>query len=240
MQWLARFVVCSLFWNSRLDKYRPDMTRSGYFPRAASEETEDITDGDTTDGPESSDSEDSADEEDDAEDKALIEQAADAELDAWSEHATIESLALDTPPSLFRNASTRYIHIVADESGARFRCGREVTTSYQQLSEVPKFFTPQCRQCFRWYYVGMKNRWRFVRHCDHLGCRCFPLGECWPLGSSNMYNTDVHYLSHLVTFEVLPHELMVSHVVTHDLTCTWLRGDSWGGLYICCRLTLHL
>ena len=53
-------------------------------------------------------------------------------------------------------------------------------------------------------------------------------------------NTDVHYLSHLVTFEVLPHESMVSHVVTHDLTCTWLRGDSWGGLYICCRLTLHL
>ena len=130
----------------RLDKFRPDMTRSGYFSWsciAASEETEDITDGDTTDGPESSDSEDSADEEDDAEDKALIEQAADAELDAWSEHATIESLALDTPPSLFRNASTRCIHIVADESGARFRCGREVTTSYQQLSEVPKFCTPQ-------------------------------------------------------------------------------------------------
>ena len=133
----------------RLDKFRPDMTRSGYFPGAASEETGDITDDTTTDSPESSDSEDSADEEDDAEDKTLIEQAADAELDAWSEHATIESLALDTPPSLFRNASTRYIHIVADESGARFRCGREVTTSYQQLSEVPRFCTPQCRQCFR-------------------------------------------------------------------------------------------
>ena len=133
----------------RLSRFKPDMTRSGYFPGAASGETEDITDDNTTDSPESSDSEDSADEEDDAEDKTLIEKAADAELDAWSEHATIESLALDTPPSLFRNASTRYIHIVADESGARFRCGREVTTSYQQLSEVPKFCTPQCRQCFR-------------------------------------------------------------------------------------------
>ena len=133
----------------RLSRFMPDMTRSGYFPGAASEETENITDDNTTDSPESSDSEDSADEEDDVKDKTLIEQAADAELDAWSEHATIESLALDTPPSLFRNASTRYIHIVADESGARFRCGREVTTSYQQLSEVPRFCTPQCRQCFR-------------------------------------------------------------------------------------------
>jgi len=133
----------------RLSRFKPDMTRSGYFPGAASEDTENITDDNTTDSPESSDSEDSGDEEDDAEDKTLIEKAADAELDAWSEHATIESLALDTPPSLFRNASTRYIHIVADESGARFRCGMEVTTSYQQLSEVPKFCTPQCRQCFR-------------------------------------------------------------------------------------------
>ena len=133
----------------RLDKFRPDMTCSGYFPGAARSEAEDITEDETTDSPESSDSEDSADEEDDTEDKALVEQAADAELDAWSEHVTIESLALDTPPSLFRNLSTRYIHIVADESGARFRCGREVTTSYQQLSEVPKFCTPQCRQCFR-------------------------------------------------------------------------------------------
>ena len=80
----------------RLSRFKPDMTRSGYFPGAASEETENITDDNTTDSPESSDSEDSADEEDDAEDKTLIEKAADAELDAWSEHATIESLALDT------------------------------------------------------------------------------------------------------------------------------------------------
>ena len=53
----------------RLDRFRPDMTRSGYFPGAALEEAGDVTDDTTTDSPESSDSEDSADEEDDAEDK---------------------------------------------------------------------------------------------------------------------------------------------------------------------------
>ena len=59
--------------------------------------------------PESSDSEDSADEEDDAEDKTLIEQAADAELDAWSEHATIESLCLRYP-SIFVQECINSIH----------------------------------------------------------------------------------------------------------------------------------
>ena len=96
-----------------------------------------------------SDSEDSADEEDDLEDKSLVEASTDCVAEPWDEHATIESLSLGTPATLFRNTSTRYIHIIADEAGSRFRCGREVTISYFQLAEKPKFCTPQCRQCFR-------------------------------------------------------------------------------------------
>ena len=124
-------------------------TRSGYFPLEVQDEADDAMDDETVVDSDSTDSEDSRDEEDDIEDKALVEQAADAELEAWSEHATVESLSLDCPASLFRNVSTRYIHVVADEAGAKFRCGREVTTSYQQILEVPRFCTPQCRQCFR-------------------------------------------------------------------------------------------
>ncbi len=127
-----------------------DQSRSGYFvdggptredglPSSADTESEDGI----------SDSEDSADEEDDLEDKALVEVSTDSVAEPWDEYATLESLSLETPAALFRNTSTRYIHIIADEAGSRFRCGREVTPSYFQLAEKPKFCTPQCRQCFR-------------------------------------------------------------------------------------------
>ncbi len=131
-------------------KFMPDQSRSGYFLNGGSVGQDDqssMTSAEIED--DISDTEDSADEEDDLEDKALVEVSTDSVADPWDEHATIESLSLDTPATLFRNVSTRYIHIIADEAGARFRCGREVTTSYFQLAEKPKFCTPQCRQCFR-------------------------------------------------------------------------------------------
>ncbi len=132
----------------RCRRFMPDQSRSGYFvdggpaPEDGQPSNADIEPED-----EISDSEDSADEEDDLEDKTLVEASTDCVAEPWDEHATLESLALETPATLFRNTSTRYIHIIADEAG--FRCGREVTPSYFQLAEKPKFCTPQCRQCFR-------------------------------------------------------------------------------------------
>ncbi len=131
-------------------KFLPDQSRSGYFVDGGPVVQDgEPSAGDTETEVDISDSEDSADEEDDLEDKALVEASTDCVAEPWDEHATLESLSLETPATLFRNTSTRYIHIIADEAGSRFRCGREVTTSYFQLAEKPKFCTPQCRQCFR-------------------------------------------------------------------------------------------
>lgn len=134
----------------RVQQFWPDHTRSGYFSSNAGGEDniqQDVLHIPAVD--EISDSEDSADEEDLSKDMPLIEEATDSVVGAWSEHATVVSLGLDEEPTLFRNNITRYLHVCADESGARFRCGRDITTSYSRLEEKPRFCSPQCRQCFR-------------------------------------------------------------------------------------------
>ena len=62
------------------------LTQDG-LPSVADTETEE----------EISDSEDSADEEDGLEDKTLVEASTDCVAEPWDEHATIESLSLETP-----------------------------------------------------------------------------------------------------------------------------------------------
>ena len=66
-----------------------------------------------------------------------------------SEHATVESLSRESDPELFRHRGTRFLHIIADPAGDRFRCGREISERYERLEAKPKFCSPQRRQCFR-------------------------------------------------------------------------------------------
>ena len=94
----------------------------------------------------SSSSEDSCDEEDRADDMDREEEAQECILDPWSERATNVAVGAS---DLFRNKQTRYIHVIADEAGDRFRCGRTLSEAYTQLSSEPKFCTPQCKQCFK-------------------------------------------------------------------------------------------
>ena len=96
-----------------------------------------------------SDSEDSQDDEHLHEDMAIVEDSTDKVVDSWSEYATVQSLGLGEEPLMFRNTSTRHIHVAADESGTHFRCGRPVNQHYAQLPEAPAFCSPQCRRCFR-------------------------------------------------------------------------------------------
>ncbi|CAJ1439233.1 unnamed protein product [Effrenium voratum] len=96
----------------------------------------------------SSSSEDCCDEEDRADDMDKEEEAQECILDPWSEHATNVAAGASVP-DLFRNKQTRYIHVIADESGDRFRCGRTLSEAYTQLGSEPKFCTPQCKQCFK-------------------------------------------------------------------------------------------
>ena len=137
--------------------FLPDATRSGYFPHRGQPP---VVEGDALDGhPELdasvydgaaiSDSEDSQDDEHGHEEQQKNEEAMDHVLGTWHEHATPESLGVSEDAPLYRNRFTRYIHVLSEESGAKFRCGREVNDKYEEMEQRPRFMTPQCSQCFR-------------------------------------------------------------------------------------------
>ena len=137
--------------------FLPDATRSGYFPQPErrpqpSAEPLDV-DGET--GFEQdlesgvSDSEDSQDDEHVHEEQILNEAAMDHVVGAWSKHATLESLGVDANAPIFRNRYTRYIHLLAEEGGNKFKCGRDINCKYEEIAERPRFMSPQCSQCFR-------------------------------------------------------------------------------------------
>ena len=48
-----------------------------------------------------------------------------------------------------RNRLSRCLHIMADEAGAEFRCGRRMSTSYDLLQSKPFFMSPACNMCFK-------------------------------------------------------------------------------------------
>ena len=48
---------------------------------------------------------------------------------------------------VFKHAVTRFLHVVSSEEGTHFRCGRRISTSYQECRELPKVLFPVCKQC---------------------------------------------------------------------------------------------
>ena len=140
--------LSSVISDIRLGRFFPDNTRSGYFPDRDAPERLDVG-FDSSSSEASSDSEDSQDEEDNFEDMELTEGAVDSVVGEWSEYSSVQALGLDAEPDMFRNNSTRYIHLAADEGGSHFRCGRAVNSHYVKLEVAPKFLSPQCKQCFR-------------------------------------------------------------------------------------------
>ena len=131
-------------------EFDPDSTRSGYFnvpvggPDRAHNHFEDNGSDHSA-----SDTEDSEDEELNEDEHQATESAVDEIVGEWNEHSTLEGLMLEQEPTLFQNQNTRYFHVCADEAEMHFRCGREITASYTKVSVRPKFFSPQCRTCFK-------------------------------------------------------------------------------------------
>ena len=132
-------------------EFSPDSTRSGYFLNVAtgSAPVDQESQHDTEDGDDASDSEDSEDEEPSEEQHAAAEKAIDEVVGEWSEHSTLEGLGLGDDAALFQNRNTRYYHICANESEMHFRCGRDISASYIKVERRPRFFSPQCRTCFK-------------------------------------------------------------------------------------------
>ena len=134
----------------RSGRFMPDNTRSGYFvevPVGEAGQSQALEELDTMSDP--SDSEDSQDEEDAYVGHQATENAVDHVVGAWNELAGLEDVGLDHTAELFRNKFTRYIHVVSDEAGNKFRCGRDINDKYVQMDTKPKFRSPQCSQCFR-------------------------------------------------------------------------------------------
>ena len=48
-----------------------------------------------------------------------------------------------------RHKVSRCIHVMHDETGISFKCGRRMATTYLVLDEKPTFMHPLCNTCFR-------------------------------------------------------------------------------------------
>lgn len=48
-----------------------------------------------------------------------------------------------------RHKISRCLHVIADEAGAEFKCGRRMSTSYDVLQAKPVFLSPACNMCFK-------------------------------------------------------------------------------------------
>ena len=112
--------------------FLPDQTRSGYFVTAAAEEFD-------------SSSESSGDEEDVEDAKA--EEAIDAIAGHWQ--GTRDISWSKVAAVFFRHSTSRCIHVLQDEAGAEFCCGRRITTAYIRLEKKPDFLHPLCSTCER-------------------------------------------------------------------------------------------
>ena len=119
-------------------------TRSGYFARQSSDsEAQFQRDAEGSDL--SASTENSEDEEDNASDLRDEEAAANQLLDPWPK-ADLSEEALNRPCARHRNS--RILHQVRDESGSQLKCGKQLSTNTEVLSDRPSFMFPLCRRCY--------------------------------------------------------------------------------------------
>ena len=121
-------------------EFFPDETRSGYFKSSS------MTSVQVAEPPEiQSSSESSEDEED--HDFEGDERAIDSTAGTWQSSAVTPWS--DLSAVFFRHRISRCIHVLQDEAGAEFMCGRRVTTAYVRLARRPEFLHPVCTNCER-------------------------------------------------------------------------------------------
>ena len=130
----------------KVGDFLPDRTRSGMFANALATKEAPGDDAESV----SSSSEDSFDEENPQHDE--LEKAEKTVLDKFDSGVDLSKIPDDV--AFFRHCLSRVIHLTEDESGARFRCGRDVASSYTQLDERPSVLIPICKQCFGRFVKG--------------------------------------------------------------------------------------
>ena len=129
--------LCHMLTVIKEGRFLPDETRSGRFvDMDPTQPTDDNDDG-------SSSSTDTDNEED--ANCEVEEEACRNVVGAWKPERD-----LDMDGAVYvRNKLSRCIHVIADEAGAEFKCGRRMSVSYETLEAKPAFFSPACNMCFK-------------------------------------------------------------------------------------------
>ena len=100
----------------------------------------------TDEAHEPSESEATLDEEDDLEDRKAVEQSLEEVAAPWAELPVDPS---DAGQIYIRHRVSRKLHRLADESGAKLKCGRPCSVKYEHLVNRPRFMEDLCSACFK-------------------------------------------------------------------------------------------
>ncbi|CAK9064419.1 unnamed protein product, partial [Durusdinium trenchii] len=118
----------------RTDMFFPDKTRSGYFaPGSTCESNQPASDDDGSLDSESRGSESEEGDIPEEEEKAVAQVVG-----PWRPQEATDSLCYA------RHKTSRCLHVLADEGGTHFRCGRTANANYLRLDEKPEFVYPAC------------------------------------------------------------------------------------------------
>ena len=130
--------LCEMIHAVRDKVFLPDCSRSGRFPqREPGFEVEE--------GEELSDSSSSGSENEEELHPEGEEAACEKVLGKW--HPVTNEI--EEEAVFVRHRISRCIHILADETGLEFLCGRKMSQSYDVLEPKPAFCHPACQLCFK-------------------------------------------------------------------------------------------
>lgn len=121
----------------RESKFKPDETRSGFFPERSQSSEASPPEATVSDSSDSGSSGGEEETEDEFEEKVIAEVVGD-----WRPK-------LVEGQTFARHSRSRCIHALIGEGGTHFKCGRPVTTNYEHLTSPPKFMHPACNGCFK-------------------------------------------------------------------------------------------
>ena len=129
--------LCHMMDAIKAGKFIPDETRSGRFvdmePQPHPEDDDDGASSST------------ATENEEEVDCEGEETACQNVVGAWQPEKS-----LDVEGAVYaRNKLSRCLHVMADEAGSEFKCGRRMSASYDLLQSKPSFMSPACNMCFK-------------------------------------------------------------------------------------------
>ena len=135
-------LMCRMLDDIKSGTFLPDSTRSGRFPNEESRADEEREEAKSDASSSSSDGSDNESEVDFESEEAAITEV----VGKWDPRA--EDLG-ETDARYARHKVSRCIHVMQDEAGNSFKCGRRMSHTYLLMEHKPSFMHPLCTTCFR-------------------------------------------------------------------------------------------